>query len=47
MKLAAGDTLSNIYLLDNESEQTIEVRGKEVVLNRLRIGNRDTKGTKR
>ena len=47
MKLAAGDTLSNIYLLDNESEQTIEVKGKEVVLNRLRIGNRDTKGTKR
>ena len=47
MKLASGDALSNIYLLDGETEQTIEVNGKEVVLNRLRIGNRDTKGTKR
>ena len=47
MKLNAGDALSNIYVLDGESEQTVEVKGKEVVLNRLRVGNRDTKGTKR
>ena len=33
--------------VDGESEQTVEVKGKEVVLNRLRVGNRDTKGTKR
>ena len=42
MKLNAGDALSNIYVLDGESEQTVEVKGKEVVLNRLRVGNRDT-----
>ena len=47
MKLAAGDALSNIYLLDGEMEHTVEVKGKEVVLNRIRVGNRDTKGTKR
>ena len=47
MKLAAQDSLENIYLLEDETEQTIEVKEKEVVLNRLRIGNRDTKGTKR
>ena len=47
MKLNAGDALSNIYVLDGENEQTVEVKGKEVVLNRLRVGNRDTKGTKR
>ena len=47
MKLNAGDALSNIYVLDGESEQTVEVKEKEVVLNRLRVGNRDTKGTKR
>ena len=47
MKLAAGDALSNIYLLDGETEHTVEVKGKEVVLNRIRVGNRDTKGTKR
>ena len=38
MKLNAGDALSNIYVLDGESEQTVEVKGKEVVLNRLRVG---------
>ena len=47
MKLAAGDALGNIYLLDGETEHTVEVKGKEVVLNRIRVGNRDTKGTKR
>ena len=47
MKLNAGDALSNIYVFDGENEQTVEVKGKEVVLNRLRVGNRDTKGTKR
>ena len=37
----------NISFSDGESEQTVEVKGKEVVLNRLRVGNRVTKGTKR
>ncbi|MGN0352675.1 MAG: DNA topoisomerase (ATP-hydrolyzing) subunit A [Roseburia sp.] len=47
MKLAAGDSLHNIYLLQEEEQQTIEVKGKEVVLNRIRVGNRDTKGVKK
>ena len=47
MKLSAGDTLNHIYVLDADTETSVEVRGKEVVLNRIRVGNRDTKGTKR
>ena len=47
MKLNAGDALSNVYVLAGESEQTFDVKGKEVGLNSLRGGNRDTKGTKR
>ena len=47
MRLAAGDSLKAIYLLENGGNVDIEIKGKEVALNRLRIGNRDTKGTKR
>ncbi len=47
MKLGAGDTLCGIYLLGNGENVNVEVKGKEYALNRLHIGNRDTKGTKR
>lgn len=47
MKLGADDTLSAIYLLANGDNASVEVKGKEVVLSRLRVGNRDTKGTKK
>lgn len=47
MKLGAGDTLTAIYLLNAEDAVNIEVKGKEVALNRLRTAGRDTKGTKR
>ena len=47
MKLGAGDALTAIYLLNAEDVANIEVKGKEVALNRLRTAGRDTKGTKR
>lgn len=47
MKLGAGDALTAIYLLNAEDSVDVEVKGKEVALNRLRTAGRDTKGTKR
>ena len=47
MKLDAKDELKAIYVLGDGENQTLEVKGKELVLNRLHIGNRDTKGVKR
>ncbi len=47
MKLDKGDELQEIYLLADGDNEIIEVKGKEMSLNRLHIGNRDTKGVKR
>ena len=47
MKLGVGDALTAIHLLANGANVNVEVKGKEYALNRLHIGNRDTKGTKR
>lgn len=47
MKLALDDTLTDIYMLPEGSEQSVEVKGKEVALHRLHVGNRDTKGGKK
>lgn len=47
MKLGAGDALAATYLLNAEDVVNIEVKGKEVALNRLRTAGRDTKGNKR
>ena len=47
MKLDAGDELSDIYLLRDGDSKTVEVKGKEVALHRLHVGNRDTKGVKK
>ena len=47
MKLDAKDELKAIYVLSDGENQTLEVKGKELALNRLHIGNRDTKGVKR
>lgn len=46
MKLAAEDELEEVYLL--RPGETIKVRrkDKELELNRLRVGSRDTKGVK-
>ena len=47
MKLDKADELKNIYVLADGENELIEVKGKEVALNRLHIGNRDTKGVKK
>lgn len=47
MKLGIGDVLTAIYLLKDDEAVSVEVKGKEVALNRLRTAGRDTKGTKR
>ncbi len=47
MKLDKNDSLTGIYLLPPGTNQEVEVKGKKYDLNRLHIGNRDTKGTKK
>ena len=47
MKLDKSDELKNIYVLVDGENEMIEVKGKEIALNRLHIGNRDTKGVKK
>lgn len=47
MRLGAGDVLTAVHVLDGGDGAVVEVKGKEVALNRLHIGNRDTKGSKR
>ena len=47
MKLDKGDMLKNIYILSENENEEVEVKGKKVSLNRLHIGNRDTKGVKK
>ncbi len=47
MKLGIGDVLTAIYLLKDDEAVSVEVKGKEVALSRLRTAGRDTKGTKR
>lgn len=47
MKLGEGDTLTYIYMLGETDSPTVTVKDKEIVLNRLHIGNRATKGVKK
>ncbi len=47
MKLAKGDELYNIYVLEEGESCEIKVKDKEVALNRLHIASRDTKGVKK
>ena len=47
MKLAAGDTLKHVYVLHEGENADVEVKGKMIALNRLHIGNRDTKGVRK
>jgi len=47
MKLEKGDILTNVYLLPPGASQEVEVKGKKYELNRVHIGSRDTKGTKK
>ena len=47
MKLEQQDYLKEIYILEEGQAMSVEVKGKEVALQRLHIGNRDTKGVKK
>ena len=47
MRLDREDQLGNIYLLRDQEEREVEVKGKPVTLNRLHVANRDTKGVRK
>ncbi len=47
MKLGAGDVLRHVYVLNAGENEVVRVKEKEISLNRLHIGNRDTKGVKK
>ena len=47
MRLADTDLLQAVFLMHAGDSETVKVKGKDVVLNRLHIGNRDTKGVKK
>ena len=46
IRLSKEDQVEKIYTLDGTEEATAEYKDRTVHLNRLRIGRRDTKGTK-
>lgn len=46
MKLGVNDSLEEVYYTRNTDDSSIEYRGKTVELNKLKLGNRDSKGTK-
>lgn len=47
IRLGGGDRVNGTYFLDDAQPAEVEISGKSVRLNRLRIGSRDTKGNKR
>ncbi len=46
MKMGAKDSIEAVYYTKNAVEQSIEYKGKNVELNKLKLGTRDTKGVK-
>ena len=46
MKLSEKDEVEHVYWLEGNEVPEVSYRGKPVHLNRLRIGSRDTKGSK-
>lgn len=46
MRLGEGDHLEAVYLYQTGKEQTITYKEKQLVLNKLKSGSRDTKGVK-
>ncbi len=46
MKLSGEDFITHVYLIDAGDNVTIEYKGKEVSLRKLKTAKRDTKGTK-
>ncbi len=46
MSVAEADRIRDVYVLDGSGAPEVEIAGKKILLNRLRLGKRDTKGTK-
>ena len=46
MRLSPEDQVTDVYFLEKDRIPELEMNGKQVHLNRLRIGSRDTKGSK-
>ncbi|MCR5604530.1 MAG: DNA topoisomerase 4 subunit A [Lachnospiraceae bacterium] len=46
MKLMRNDEVTDVYPLKNGVEQIVEVNGKKIELNKLKLARRDSKGTK-
>jgi DNA gyrase subunit A len=46
IRLDAEDVLEEVYLFMPGESITVPLKGKNLELNRLRVGNRDTKGVK-
>ena len=46
MKLGAGDRLEAVYYTRPTDNSVIEYKGKDIELNKLKLGSRDSKGVK-
>ena len=46
IKLKKDDELETVYLFEEGTETKVSYRDREVTLNRLKLGKRDTNGTK-
>ncbi len=46
MKMADTDYLENAYLVESRMEYSVGYKGKQMILNKVKLGKRDTKGTK-
>ena len=46
MRLAEKDALETIHLYHTGQEESVEYKDKQLVLNKLKAGSRDTKGVK-
>lgn len=47
IKLVKGDELVKVHFITEGKNKSVSVKGKKIQLNRLHIGNRDTKGVKK
>ena len=47
MKLAKGDELTDIYVLEEGENIDVKVKDKTVSIGRLHVASRDTKGVKK
>ena len=46
IRMSEKDLVEHAYMLENRTEYEIEYKNKKVVLNKLKLAKRDTKGTK-